>query len=574
MSGKDLLVGAGLFTALAAAYPLALTVLPAPSTIEVDVPSDKPFLVAEFHAALPKLAPIGSSSLLSRIEVTRSPELTGPGLSLTTFRVVHGHRWEQSVTVPGLTGPFVRGDEPVCGLSLALGAGVFDTSGASSAVASLARSKVDAVFPLTIRTDTPLGPFAFTLPKARDTVVRMQPGNGVLAFTFRVELEDGTFVEVRGSMAIDENRGAPVLRRVGDPVVQYGGASFDRLREEARRFGFGLGQYDTALADAVCAGSLGLLCPRQEAAALAGQMVDAQLPDIVRRTVAQRLDGALGTIGEALGSLVRRRWAPLRARPDVEWTFSLATAPVISTAGVVLPLCMRFAIPPPQTDASVSGPVRFGPGAGGAPEPAVDRGAVIRVRMQLDALNAVLFVLWQSGVLREKVAGVAAALPAPMRALAFDWTGVEPLLPPVIGPPQSAGSPKTLPVVLGALRIGRLGERDVLAHAIADMELRAGKADWTLSARARELTTSCAQPGSGGTRLTPCLSDLAPLVNDTLEHAPIEQTFPGSELLARIPALSFASLALRLERPRAEVMTAPPGLELAVDAAIVGPGGR
>jgi len=398
------------------------------------------------------------------------------------------------------------------------------------------------------------------------------PGDGTLTFSVRVELVDGTFLEARGHMAIDEVGGAPQLRRVGDPEVRYGGASFDRLRQEARKFGYGLGNQDTVWADVVCAGSLGFLCPRQEAAAIAGRMVDAQLPDLVRRTVAQRLDEALGTVGRSLGELMRRSWSPLRERPDVKWTTTLAAPPSISKEGIVLRLCMRSHIPPPQVDASIRGPVLHAEPALRATALRPDKGAVIRVRMDVNALNAILFVLWQSGVLRDRAAGVTAALPAPVRALAFEWTGLEPLLPPVVSEPEPDRS-GMLPVVLGALRMGRWDRRDVLAHATAEVSLKSGTGPWTLSARARTLATNCAERVGSGTRLTPCLSDLVPIVKDTLEREPVEQTFAEADLLARLPELTFSALTLQLRNARASVEGPPAALVLEVDAEIVGIGG-
>ncbi|MDI1483612.1 hypothetical protein [Polyangium sp. y55x31] len=93
--------------------------------------------------------------------------------------------------------------------------------------------------------------------------------------------------------------------------------------------------------------------------------------------------------------------------------------------------------------------------------------------------------------------------------------------------------------------------------------------DLQLSASFQQLGVNCVETLSPSRmRFTPCLSDLLPVVRETLKDKPLVRRFPGGELLRRLPDLTFADLKLELSNLRASTSSAPASLRVRVDTKI------
>lgn len=517
--------------------PIALALLPASETLRAEIPSAHPFVVVDGSSAG---VIVGPDSLRSRCAVRSEPLLPQPGVGWTSYAIDHSHRWQQELQVVTLTGPFASVRDDTCGVWLTFGAGMFDDGALSRALSGVASRAVSPMFPMKIDVPTPIGRFAFTVPAVVSSRVRATLEEGQLRLEVRVALIDGTFVHTTSRIAIRADRGSIVLRRVGRSETGYGGPSFERLREEAVRFGRSLGDKDTILADALCAGTLGLVCPREEAAKAAGRLVDEMVPRVVDQTVETGLDGALIQVEGAIAAMIRHRITPIDGRPDIAFGLHVAADPIVRTSGMHVPLCLRGEIE--------SGAYGGVPGVARLPEevapPTTESDAVIGVELGKPALNLILHVLWRSGWLRERGTDPAliASLPHEAGALAFDVTGFEPLLPPTLLLDPTDDS---FPIMLGAVKVGMWGDRTVLAQARTALRFQTRSGQVVGVAALESVGVHCARSRAGKTMLEPCLSDLLPLFRDVIADRTVEQRIAGSELVARLPRLAFGGLSLQ-----------------------------
>jgi hypothetical protein len=182
----------------------------------------------------------------------------------------------------------------------------------------------------------------------------------------------------------------------------------------------------------------------------------------------------------------------------------------------------------------------------------------------------VLYYVWQAGKLRDlgRSSVVLGGLAEEVRVAAFDFTGLDAQLPPMIAP--SISTADTLSFTLANVEAGTIGLRRVLVHGTLGLRTRQQDDAIQLSAEIADLRVNCIQPGPRGALLTPCLSDILPVAREAAMK-PIHLAFPGGDVLAQLPRLSFQGMALRTSQLRVETSGSPVQVQLRVQARIEAP---
>jgi hypothetical protein len=288
-----------------------------------------------------------------------------------------------------------------------------------------------------------------------------------------------------------------------------------------------------------------------------------------RTEITAQVDAALADLSLGLGAL-REPLSPDPRRPRDSIRLKLASNPVITPAGITLPLCLAVAVGEPKVDASVPGPARVVPQAPLAfGAPAEDAGSSVELIADANGINQALYFAWQSGLLRElgRSSLLLDGLPESLRSLAFKVTGLDPGLPPTIMAGPLGSSNSGLSIVFGDIGLGAWDHRRVAGHGAALLELHQNGDTLDFLATLGHVTVSCSEPRAGGiTRFSPCLSDLLPAAREVIEAAPLQKTLPGGALLAMLPRDPFKGLGVEWSYLRASVRGGPPRLHIQVNA--------
>jgi hypothetical protein len=339
----------------------------------------------------------------------------------------------------------------------------------------------------------------------------------------------------------------PQLRRFGDPEAYFEGPSKDRIIEQARAKGSGVGTLFGGglgclagpfgcLLGVVIGGVAGESAGEREAA--------TRVPKETQILLSQNIDDALASL--TLGMKAFGQPFPVPGRLGDTIRVRLEKDPSVASSGLTLPLCVQLNAFAPSGDPAVPGAVAVdAPSITGRP---IGSGApVIAVTLNANATNHVVHYLWQSGLLREAGQSqvILDGLADNVRMAAFDFTGFDPALPPTLMT-GSTSEPGIL-FVVGNVRLGTMGTRDVLAHGQAILNVTQAGDSILLEGRVADAHVNCAQRERSGVMLTPCLSDLLPVAREmAASKSPASHRFEGADLLGKLPALGFRDVRLRL----------------------------
>jgi hypothetical protein len=520
---------------------LALPVLVAGSSgrddLVVDVRAQRPFSVVSEPQSAASIAERVVPQTASRTELG-APNV--PGLTLTTWRVHYGP-YDREVTWPVLAGPFAPEDQHVCGYSVHAGAALFDTSGAGEGLAAALRRKLAEKLPKTI----PLRRFGIAdipLPPLRSVALGVRLGWGRAYLSVSINFEDGTVFGIPSvPVRLAVKDGAPALVLAG-PIGQpiFRGPIRDKIVAEARSGR----ELEGCLFGAVFGFGIGALVGCPAGADIGEDEANNAIPRKARTMARAVVKKALAQLALGMAKLTRPIH-PIESRPNDELRLRLARDPVVSPGGITLPVCARITVAPPKVDAAIPGPITSEKSTaatlgGGAPGP------VIAVSLNSDALDQVMYYLWQSGALKRlgRSPTVFGAFGTDVRAAAFTFTGFSPGLPPTLASNEPLGS--GLPFVLGDVVLGRLGPKNVTGHALVDLQVVPQNGAVTLRATLPDVRVNCVELGGGRARLTPCLADLLPIAREEIAKRPLTESWRGADLLAKLPALGFDGIRLRL----------------------------
>ncbi len=583
--------GVLLATGLTASYPALLALTPDDPDLRVEVPRSTPYLVQSGAdavsvpvAILPSPAPEGLVAVDSGFR---------PGLGLRTWSVDYSHRWEREVALPVLAGPFVSEGGDVCGYAARLGAGLFDTRGAGAGLVSLIHERLEAQFPFTqpvAGTDQSLH---FAALRDVQATVRLEQGR--VAVSLAIVLDDETSIGVGDATRISISFRARLRARDGIPIVERERDTTavtweGRTRNEALRIGANEGATRGGIFGLLgcLLGPVGCAVGVGGGALVGSDMGEAEAKQVAaaasQKEVADKLDEALARLSIGLERLTGP-WHPLPRRPRDAVAIRLAGAPVVSPGGVVLPLCVRVTVAEPKASGLVPGSVNTG-----ATRPSLHKhllpngAATIEVQANTDALNQILYFLWQSGTLGELGTSKTVldealertrdpdGAESALQKLAFSFTGFEPGLPPSLAAPLPPA--RGLGFAFGDVRVGQWDDRRVVAHGLGALAVESIEDNIALSVAFTQLGANCTQRDPGGTTggttaLTPCVSDLLPTVREQMTEKPLVWRLPGMRLIDELPS-NFAWGHLALSSLRATTVPDSPGLYLSVHAAVRG----
>jgi hypothetical protein len=275
--------------------------------------------------------------------------------------------------------------------------------------------------------------------------------------------------------------------------------------------------------------------------------------------LAGRLSGALSFL-----KLPTEALSILDGRPEDRFTLRLCDAPEVHPDGVTVRLRLTGTLAAPRLDPAVPGPphleARPDPGPVPSPQPTFE------AAVSAAGVQQALYVLWQSGGLAAwgKQERVTSALRDKLQdRLAFDLGAVDPRLPPVVLPdlPDEGGADAeaspgavTAPgppaeafrIRFGDLELGSAGGKRVAAHGDLLAWARVEGGVLGLSAQLADLRVNCIEGGAGAWRLSPCFSDVVPVLRESgLTSAGLPMDLPIPDRLLRIDMVLGTSLVLR-----------------------------
>jgi hypothetical protein len=562
-------IGSALVFCASTGLVLSLGALPEGDDLSVTVNSSRAFVIEGSGASIPKVF-AGPENIKNRIELRDLPANTMGGLHLRTWHVDYAHRWEREVTLPIVSGPLVKEGSNVCGFTLKIGAGLFANK---EAIEGIIRKKLETKFPFKFRHDSGI---EVDFPALRTVKLEVKLARGFVTVDLRLRLYDDTLIQAIANLKVVSSNGAPVVKRIGDVWTNWRGPTYDQMLEQAEEkgavgggllgalFGFLIAGPAGAFVGGA-AGGVGGSAYGQEKAHEEGQK-EAQ------KTVTEQLDDALADLAFGMAKL-KQPFAPLPLRPNDTVALSLAKDPTISPEGIAIPICSKVNIGGSKRDPAITGPVLVEPLNAFDTQLASFDGLSSDLELIANAsgINEVLYLLWQSGTLRElgQSSAILDALPESIRALAFDVTGFDPGLPPTVAQSLSPSETKNLTVVLGDVTLGTWEQRRVVGHAVTSLGIDQGD-NIDLFAKFEHLAVNCVESisRSAQMKLTPCLSDLLPPVRDMLKEKPLMHRMPSADLLRRLPNFTFEGLKIDLSKLRVITTSAPATLRFRVDTKI------
>lgn len=511
------LIGAALFVGLFVGYFTALSRVSREPDLAVRFRAGAPHRVNPSPTRTSPEVTVLPPRAAARLESAGTPSRVGPGFAFHTWQVTYGRRWERQVTLPALNGPFEReGERWACSMAVRIGPGLFDTARAGAGLHQLIDRRIREHFP-----QTRAGGL-LRLPAVRETSARFELREGSVHTQVTVTLQDGAYFRGDLDLEMREDRGDLVVRRRG-PVQTYlrPGPTWQRVL-------MGIPWLGT-------------------------QVISPVVQDTLNREVTARIDDALAELR------LPDAWAPFADRPFDRIGLRLGSAPRVGREGVVLTLCPLVTLAEPRTNPSVPGPLHVDFGTpdlpAGRPPGSDDTVELVATPALLDQ---VLYVLWQTGRLsrygRERA--LIDSMPRQVRDLSFRFDGFEPRLPPQVAiiPDGSAWR-----VAAGDVALGTLGNLPVVAHGevLASIATQAGAQGVILRAQIADLRVNCVSSlGVGTWELSPCMSDLMPIVREASARPAADWSLDDA-LLQRLARFEFRGMHVTLSHFEAS-MDGPP----------------
>ncbi len=624
MTTRALALGFAVCTALPVLFGLALLTHENTPPLFVVLPAGAAHsVVTNVPTAVPQFQ-IGPPEVLTRVVVEDWQPNMAPGLWLRTFRATWGKRWIEETTFPALIGPFHGPDDFVCGYQVGISASVLDTNANAKPLVD-ALTQALKLLPLDVdKTITEYGQtdtFKFKFPPIRNVSLVLPFFDGFIRPRVRVELEDGSFIEGAAKLRLMSKGGAPVVATVGQPETSYDGPTFERLRAEAKAFGeeFGkklicsdneelkkdveqeVGFVKNLFYVCKCTGEcgsilgdiLGFFFPglgqlagqvagrvvddftaqkfKEKGAERASKKIDHDLPTTVRDKFNTAFTLAVAQLNSGLQGLTNPM-APFGEGEPTRIAFRLGGDALIDPSGIRADLCMKWMSPPAAAPAQdVPGPLaqqseRLPPLTLAAGLP------MMRVRATPDALNQLLWGVWRAGKLREL--GDRSSLLAildentrqdinkNLQMLAFEVTGVNPKLPPVVT--ASEGTTPKLLLGLADAQIGTFDGRPVIAHAQGELEVQQYGDQIDLAFTLKRVAVNCYESGVSSMRLLPCLSDLLPPLRQEMLEKRVSKNFAATDILGQFPLVKFPNMPFKLSDLRVATVLPGPSLDVSV----------
>jgi len=554
--GLTVLAGVALVALLAGSHPSDLTVAvrssrPYSSVISI-WDAEQPTILQQ--GLRPKHEPLG---------------FLGSGLTLTTWQVNYGPAYHREVTWPVLIGPFHGRDDFICGYTLNLGAALFDPDGAARGVAAAIERALRSQLTGDFQESVDSCDINVTYPEIRSVVTRMQMDEGFVTVGIAVLFADESRFSVSADLVIDERNGALGLglRPDMEPKVELLGPFRRAIVEQAAGCG--------ASAGALLAGAAGLVLfgPAGLWGALAGADIGADMgtakaeqaiPEAAQRKVTSEVRQALDNISRGMAGMTQPI-ALSKFRPEDSLQVRLASEPIVSKAGVKLPICILLKVPGAAHVGEDRGPVNIPELPTLQVESPSDS---LAVSLDANAINQLTHYLWDTGLLRDlgKSPPVFDALAQRLKVAAFSFTGVDPMLPPTVT--SSNTTPTSIGVGLGAVRLGTLGDRIVFGHAKFGLDVAHQLDTFSLVGKVQSLHVNCLATRKNGQVLTPCLGDLLPIALKMSRKANLTYSFKGEDVLATLPRLEFEGMHVDLSRLQVSTTGSPPSLALSARAEV------
>jgi hypothetical protein len=458
---------------------------------------------------------IGPPTLFDRLQ---EKQWGNDALRLTTWSVSYGSRWHRAITVPMLRGPLDEEGKSWCGIAARISPGVLDPAQSGEGLLELVRSEMNKVLPLTL-------PCGFTrnvyLARPKKVSLKMTPRDGVIDLEVVADLPDGTKVGAASTIRLVANpEGHLIVDHIGPVKPLFAGP-----------------------ARAQCEGTL-----KVQLGQLYWRYIKGQRGSIVLATARAEMSRQIKPALDALNASISKLHEPMRPFPDhdVEMALRLARPPTVSKDGIELRLCASVQLGGSRVDPAITGPPLVRAELPEMPPPA--DGARIDVNLNAEAVNRMVYVLWQIGELRRwgKSTEILDRLPDEVKALAFEVTGFDPRLPPIIDATRSR-------VTAANIAVGTWGQRTVLGHATGKMRLKNEPSRVVMTAEIDELGVSCVEQDGRAWRLTPCLSELLPIVREGLASQPPRFSLDTSGLVRSIAGHTLHGLSLELSPPTVEL---------------------
>ncbi|MBI4703436.1 MAG: hypothetical protein HY744_20170 [Deltaproteobacteria bacterium] len=525
--------------ALLAALPVALGAVGSPPEVGVTFRAPTPYEVVTGGPA--GEVAVRPPDLLDALDRRGELEGTGPGIWLRSWRVTYGRQWEKEVTLPVVVGPLRdAAREPSCGYVVRASAGLFDPDVGAPAVRAVVehavRERWGALKAEARREGMDLEPVV-----AVPFSMRLTEG-GVTA-SLRVVMADGAALDLEAQFGLLVQAG-----RLAVFVRSTRTQPNERLVELAHEAGL-LG---TPFRAFILGVTLGVAAPLLAAAG------EGELRGRVRDAAEEMAEAVATKISAALGHLESLR-SPLPGRPDDEIRITFQDQPLVTPRAVELRPCISVNIAPTgSVDVRIPGPPLVASPPPSLPPLADPAAPTIEVAASTHGLNQALYAAWQAGALRKLGEQLLSSSSenALVEKLAFDVTGVEPRLPPVV---TGAGRrPGSLTLAAADLRLGTWdgghGARDVVGHARVAVTVDAADEKLVLSGEVEDVRANCVERvGSAEWSLTPCLGDLVPVVRLELEGSPKSGSFDAGEWFRLLREASFGGARLDADQLRAEV---------------------
>ncbi|MDX2053795.1 MAG: hypothetical protein SFV15_15445 [Polyangiaceae bacterium] len=563
-------VGLGVLLALGISLPALLGATSGQKDLQVTVPASLPFGTA---GSLTQIEPSGLGVSLYPHGATQDQKFLGlmnTGLSLTTWQMNYGPTYQREVTWPVLVGPSYKADDFVCGYSVSMGAGLFETAGAGSGIANAVERMVKSKIHGRLQTEESGCIIDVPYPEVErvSTTIDFEEGFARVGITI---WSGGTpWLWLSAALEMEEREGAIQIHlRPGEvPVVHLFDGDFkNQILAQAEQCGAGQGGFWGLAVGALMGpvgAALGGLAGADLGANAGSGTATQKIPLETQKKVNDTLYGALADLSRTLSGMTRPIY-PLQARPNDAFEIRLSDAPKVSPTGLSFPMCLRIA-PAARTHGAGSPSSSYFPGL--APAETVTTGdAAITLSLNANATSQILHYVWDTGFLSEwgKSAFVFDALSDRLKIAAFTFDGVDPMLPPTLAASSSAGSP--LSMALGAVKLGSMDTRTVWGHAKLNMDVNQKADILELTGKVSDLHVNCASKVGETQVLSPCLGDLLPIAAQFAQRKGAAYSFNGSQVLKALPELTYGGLDLKLSHLQVSVTGSPPVLAIRTQGA-------
>lgn len=539
MSRRDAALGLLVGASLLAVLPIGVHLTGGKHDLEVRTRGAYE-LRSDTNARTPRAEVVAGSD---RATIAHSLPSGTPGLDLVSYRATYGDAWHREVTEPVLVGSLVPKDGAVCGYTLQVSQSLFDTKGAGAALEELVISQVAPQFPQSFEVPGGIHVHFPALDEKKSTFeVTLGEGHGTVRLL--LAFVDGTKLGVRFGASVVSDDGSPAVRRIDKPQVEFRGPVRDDIVRQASAKG---GEIGTGVGLLGCFfGPIGCAIGAGGGALVGSELgegaANLAIPLAVSYEATRNIDAQLGNLGLAR---FKEPWKISKDRPNDTVRLRLERDPVIESTALTLPLCASIHVAEPMIDPTITGPVRLHAQEARATKVRADH-PTLDLAMNGDALNQVVWYLWQSGKLQELGRSdlALAGLKKSVQAAAFDFTGLDPQLPPTLDPASSGKD--ALSFTLANVQVGHTVDRSVMSHGKVALAVSGDDGTVSMTGLVRDLHVDCAKMETGEVDRTACFGDLLPVAREQAAKRPVTQSWDGGALLTRLPTLAFGGVTLRL----------------------------